>query len=522
MRTENRLRKLTLLGMTLCLAVTIMAFTPNQGVAAPKYGGTVRISVARGAAQLGDPVARPFNNTGLRYAAVAIETLLRFDKKGMLVPWLATGYEVSKDLSSITLTLRKGVKFHDGTDFNAETARWNLERYRTSKNPELKSVKSIDIVDAYTVRLNLSEWSSTLMNNMVSHPGMMISPTAFKKLGPDKIKLNPVGTGPFKLKSWKRDVSIEFERFDDYWQKGKPYLDGIEYVPNKNPMSRQASLRAGEVEGNMIVEFQFLKDLVKTGKFYALGPGMSTIIIGFIGDSAHPDSPFSDIRVRRAISHAVNRQELVDTINHGYGEVLNQYATKGSWGYNPNVKGYPYNPEKAKKLLAEAGYANGLKIKMGCPNWGTWKYAPPAIQEYFRKVGIQAEIEFNDMGKHDSLMFNGWKNNLLEQPGRLVVPDAANNMALYASSMSRFKFEGTVHYPDDYMDALTKALKAPDFETKQKWTWEAQRLLVDKYCIMNFFITNPRVHVFSKKVHDINWEVITTTQWTPEDTWLEQ
>ncbi|MFC1534713.1 ABC transporter substrate-binding protein [Thermodesulfobacteriota bacterium] len=520
MRNESKLRELVLMSIALCLSIAMLTLSPAQGETAPKHGGIVRIAVARDAIQIGDPVVRPFYS--LRMAAVTVETLLRFDKKGILVPWLATGYEVSKDLNSITITLRKGVKFHDGTDFNAEAVKWNLERYRTSKNSELKSVKSIDIVDGYTVRLNLSKWSSTLMNAMVTYPGIMISPTAFKKLGPDKIKLNPVGTGPFKLKSWKRDISLKFERFNNYWQKGKPYLDGIEYFPIKNPMSRQASLKAGEVDGVMIVEYQFIKDLVKTGKFYSLGPGLSTIIVDFIGDSAHPDSPFADIRVRRAISHAVNRQELVDTINHGYGQVMNQYATKGSWGYNPNVKGYPYNPEKAKKLLAEAGYAKGLKFKMASPNFGTFKYPPPAIQEYFRKVGIQAEIVLNDMGKHNSTLYNGWRNILLEQPGALVFPDAANNMFSYASCNSRYKFKGTVLCPDDYMDALDKALKAPDFETKQKWTWEAQRLLVDKYCLVNFFTTNPRVHVFSKKVHDINFEAITTTQWTPEDAWLEQ
>ncbi|MFC1533740.1 ABC transporter substrate-binding protein [Thermodesulfobacteriota bacterium] len=521
MRKESKLRELFLLGLAFCVAFTMLAIIPAEGLAAPKYGGTVKIAVARGPSQIGDPVARPFRLTDFRLSTPILETLLRYDTKGMLVPWLATGYKVAKDLKSITISLRKGVKFQDGTDFNAAAVKWNLDRYRTSKNPELKAVSSIDILDSHTVKLNLSKWSSTLVDNFTLYPGIIISPAAFKERGPDKIKLDPVGTGPFKLKSWQRDASLKLEKFDGYWQKGKPYLDGIEYVFIKTPMTRYAALKAGEVDGVMIVEFQFLKDLMKTGKFYTLEPGLSNILILLIGDSANKDSPFSDIRVRRALNYAVDSKQLVETINHGYGEVLNQYGTKGSWGYNPNVKGYPYDPEKAKKLLAEAGYAKGLKFTMSCPGWGTFKYYPPAIQEYFRKVGINVEIVSNNPGKHDGILYKGWKNLWMQQPGRQIIPDAANNLIVYASAMSGFGFKGTVSFPDDYMDALRKALEAPDFATKQKWTWEAQRLLIDKYCLINFIVTSPRVNVFNKKTHDINWEVTTTVHWTPEDAWKE-
>jgi len=507
--------------LAMCLIFTLLSLSPRAGEAAPKYGGVVKIAVARDPGQIGDPAARPFNLTDFRLSAPMLETLLRYDKQGMLVPWLATGYEVGKDLKSITISLRKGVKFQDGTDFNAEAAKWNLERYRTSKNPELKTVSSIDIIDAYTVKLNLSSWSSTLIDNFTLYPGVMISPAAFKEKGPDKIKLDPVGTGPFKFKSWQRNTSLKLEKFDGYWQKGKPYLDGIEYLFISTPMTRNAALKAGEVDGVMIVEFQFLKELMDTGNFYPLEPGLSNILICYIGDSAHKDSPFSDIRVRRAMSYAVDSKQLVETLNHGYGEVINQYGTKGSWGYNPNVKGYPYDPEKAKKLLAEAGYANGLNISLTGASWGVYRYYHPAIQEYFRKVGINAEIILNDPGKHDALLYKGWNNTWMHQAGRLIIPDAANNLEVYASCMSDMGLKGTILCPDDYADAINKAKEAPDFATKQKWTWEAQRLLVDEYCLVNFYCTSPRVNVFNKKVHDINWEVTTTVHWTPEDSWKE-
>ena len=509
------------LSWAIFVLLTIGLMSPFLAEAAPKYGGKVKIAVARGPRQIGDPVARPFNNTDMRLAAPMIETLLRFDEKGMLAPWLAEKWSVAEDKSSVTFWIRKGIKFHDGTNFDVEAARWNLERYRTSDNPELKAVSSIEIMGDYALKLNLSKWSSTLMNNFTQQAGMMISPKAFKEKGSDGLKKEPVATGPFKFKRWTRNVSLEVEKFDDYWQKGKPYLDAIEYVIIKSPMTRNAALKAGEVDGVMIVEFQFLKELMASGKFYPLAPGLSNILICYVGDSANPESPWSDIRVRQAFSYAINGPEMVETINQGYGEAINQYATSGSWGLNPDVKGYPYNPEKAKQLLAEAGYADGLKITMTCPSWGSYRYAPPAIQEYLRKVGIEAEIVLNDPGKFDAILFGGWKNMMLQQPGRLVIPDAANNLEVYASCSAPFGFKGTMLCPDDYRDAIQKALDADDFEEKKKWTWEAQRLLVDKYCLINFIMTNPRVNVFSKKVHDINWEIITTTQWTPEDAWKE-
>ena len=107
------------------------------------------------------------------------------------MPWLATDWKISKDLRSITITLRKGVKFHDGTDFNAEAVKWNMDRYRTSSNPELKAVASIDVLDDSTVRLNLSNWSSTLLDSLTMHAGMMISPQPTRKMvgsGVEKIQ----------------------------------------------------------------------------------------------------------------------------------------------------------------------------------------------------------------------------------------------------------------------------------------------------------------------------------------------
>ena len=525
MESKNLVEKVLLVGVAFCLAVFMLASAQAQtktpaSKLTPKYGGTLRIAHAVDADNIGDPVARPMSSTSVRIGIMAIETLLRYDEKGIPVPWLATDWKISNDLRSITITLRKGVKFHDGTDFNAEAVKWNIDRYRTSSNSELKAVASVDALDDSTVRLNLSNWSSTLLDSLTMHAGMMISPTAYQKNGGEWCRKNAVGTGPFKFVSWQRESGLKFEKFNGYWQKGKPYLDAIEWAIISDMMTRTAAFKRGEVNVLLIVEPPDVKELEKEGKYYFSTGGLSGINICLAGDSGHPNSPFSDVRVRQAVEHAVEKQALVDSLTHGYGKVCNQYAYPGTWGVNPDVKGYSYDPDKARKLLAEAGYPNGFKTKLYTPGWGNYVYPPPAIQAYLATVGITVEIEVVDQGRHQTLLRGGWQNGLLVQQTPMILPDAANNIAVNASCKSFLK--GSIICADDYEAVIVKALAASDFETKKKLTWEAQKLLIDKYAILNFFYTQPRMNCFYKNVHDTGIGVTIDTQWNPEDAWIGQ
>jgi peptide/nickel transport system substrate-binding protein len=538
MRRESLLRKVSFVGMVVCCAVYFMLIVPawgaatsQKGKAAPaasktetvkavaQYGGTLKIAHAVDADNLGDPVARPMSSTGVRVAYTAVETLLRYNQKGLLVPWLATDWKIAKDLRSITFTLRKGVKFHDGTDFNAEAVKWNLDRYRTSNNAELKAVESVDMVDDSTIKLTLSKWSSTLIDNFTMHAGMMISPTSFQKNGADWAKTHPIGTGPFKFVSWQRDASVKFEKFSGYWQKGKPYLDGVEWTFITDMMSRTMAFKKGEMNVLLIIEPNDVKDLEKEGKYYFIEGGLSGLNICLAGDSGHNDSPFADVRVRQAVEHAIDKKALVDSLILGYGKVCNQYAYPGTWGVNPAVKGYPYDPAKAKKLLAEAGYPSGFKTTLYTPTWGNYVYPPPVIQQYLAKVGIDVQIEPVNQGRHQQLLRGGWKGLLVQQTP-MILPDATNNLAVNASCKSYLK--GSFACTEDYEAMLVRALNAPNFETKKKLTWEAQKLLIDKYALLNFFYTQPRINCFYKNVHDTGIGNTIDTQWAPEDAWISK
>jgi peptide/nickel transport system substrate-binding protein len=482
-------------------------------------GGVMRIAHALDADTLGDPVARPMSSTGVRIGCTAIETLVRYNKKGLPSPWLATGWKISKDLKSITFTLRKGIKFHDGTDFNAEAVKWNIDRYRTSTNTELKNVESVEVLDASTVKLNLSKWSSSLIDNFTMHAGMMISPASFQKNGADWAKTHPIGTGPFKLVNWTRDTSIKFEKFAGYWQKGKPYLDGIEWLIIGDMVTRTMAFKKGDSDVLLILEPSDVKDLEADGRFYFSLGGLSGINICFAGDSGHADSPFADVRVRQAVEYAIDKKAIAEKVVLGYGKVCNQYAYPGNWGENPAVKGYQYDPAKAKKLLAEAGYPNGFKTTLYHPTWGNYIYSPPVIQQYLSKIGIELQLEPVNQGRHQQLLRNGWKGLLIQQTP-MILPDSANNLAVNASCKSYLK--GSIACKDDYEGLLVKALSAPTFEMKQKYTLEAQKMLIDKYALLNFIYTQPRTNAFFKKVHDSGIGDTIDTQWTPEDAWISK
>ncbi|HVN97337.1 MAG TPA: ABC transporter substrate-binding protein [Syntrophorhabdaceae bacterium] len=484
----------------------------------PRYGGVLRRHYDNDAQQLGDPAGRPFDLTSVKMSRPAIETLLRYDEKGNLVPWLLTGFKVGKDLHSVTLSVRGGVKFHDKTTCDAEAIRWNLERYRTSDNPELKAVTSIDVVNESMVRLNLSEWDSALIGNLASYAGMMISPTAFKANGADWCRTHPVGTGPFKFVSWQRDVGIKYEKFDSYWQKGKSYLDAIEWVIITDPVSRLAAFKRGEVDDLANVQPKDVEDLKATGKYYGAFCQLSALTFCLMGDSGHPRSPFANIKVRQAIEYAIDKQALAKSFTFGLGQIANQYAPPNSWGNNPNVKGYPYDPNKAKKLLAEAGYPRGFKTKIITPSIAFFSDPVVAIQGYLEKVGIIAEVEVVTPPKHTSVLRGGWENALIVHNAPLSEPDAAKNLSVNFSSRSYLK--NTMLAPADYEQAITKALAAPDAKAKQKWVWDAQKMLIDKYALAGFYFTLPRISFISNKVHDTGVGATVDVQWTPEDAWI--
>ena len=514
----------TIVGLIILASLIILCAVPvncnaatSQAATKAQYGGTLRISQSAPIVCLGYPPTMGGVTDG--YAAdPCLETLFRYDEKLALVPRLATGWKASVSAKSITITLRKGVRFHDGSEFNAEVVKWNLDQYRASKRVELKNVKSVDIVDPYTVRLNLSEFDNLIVGDLAGDAGRMISQKAFETKGQEWSEKNPVGTGPFKFSSWTRDVVVKYVRNENYWQKDRPYLDGLEIVSFADMTTALLAFKKGEIDILHNPSPKDSKALETEGSYridqLPIGPEPF-----LTGDSVNTDSPFSNLKVRQAVSHAIDTQTIGKTLGQGYFRAQNQAAVPDSWAYNPKVSGYPYDPAKAKKLLSEAGYPNGFKTNLFF--WGTPDRTREmeAVQGYLSQVGIDAKLESMDRGRFNEMATGGgWKNGLFCAL-MIAKPDVlATIKHIVAPGSLMFR---SMNRPTEYQDLFEKAIRASDEKTKKSLTHELMKMGTDKHCMANWLWVQSTIEVKSPKVHDDMYGRV-PGQWLSPDAWLSK
>lgn len=479
----------------------------------PQYGGVLKITWPYGLRILGYPP----EVAGADWWSVqaCIENLVRTDENGLIVPWLATDWEIAPDSKSITFTLREGVKFHDGTDFNAEAVKYNVDLQIAAKKAGFMQVTSVDVVDNYTVRFNLSQWSNALLYTLAQWDGMMASPAAIKTNGVEWARGHPVGTGPFKFVSFTPDVALKYERFDGYWQKGKPYLDRLEYIYINDVMTAVASFQAGEIDLLWGDTPKVLTDLQAKG--YKVDATPATLYV-LIGDNANPNSVFANQKVREAIEYAIDKEAITKAIGYGIWKVLDQPCSRVSFAYNPDVKGHPYDPNKARKLLAEAGYPDGFKTKLVQSPFSS-KDATEAVQGFLSKVGIDAQIEVVDIGAWATIMADGEKDALIltcmtqsaGNYGRNLVADFPPDYSILPSTLR----------PPGFADLLERALAATDEHTMVALNQELVKLLADNETWIPLYEDEVFAATKPEYVHaDIaTYDMLT---WHPENAWLSK
>jgi len=402
----------------LSLVVFVMLLPAMTSAQTPQYGGVLKIiDLAEGA----QPLGTPWKVRGIdsKLQKPVLESFIREDVTGSYHPWLATEWKIDQEKNTITLFLRKGVKFHDGTDFNAEAAKWAVDKAIEAK--QVKGFLSVDVVDDYTIRVNVTKYQNNYLNLLASSMCNPSSPTAFQKNGEEWAKWHPVGTGPFKFVSFERGNKLTFTRWDGYWQKGKPYLDGVEYLFIRDPMTQQAAMRASGAEKVHVLSVTSGEQaaMMKAQGFEVIS--MPVGPVSLIPDSKNPDSPLSKKKVRQAVSYAINREAIVKARGFGFWSASNQIPSPGNLGYAKDMEFGRYDPEKAKQLLAEAGYPNGFKIKIFVMPAMVDRDAMVAVQRFLGNVGIQVELEFPDRGGYTAYRWkNGWTNGFMAQHTRML------------------------------------------------------------------------------------------------------
>jgi len=430
----------------------------------PKFGGTLKLIYdAPPSGTIGYPQGMIGDATTA--CQLVIEPLLKQISTGEYIPWLTESYKLADDRTSITFNLRKGVKFHDGSDFNAQVAKWNLDNTIAAK--QQPNWTSVEAIDDYTVKINFSKWQNTMMSGFNGATAWMVSKSAFDKNGLDWVKQNPVGTGPFKFVSYKKDTSFDVVKNPNYWKKdaqGKqlPYLDAVTMLFISDTVTQESTMQAGEADMLTVKPGKVAADMAASG-FTVKSAQIDTSCL--IPDTINADSPWSKQAVREAAEYSIDREAIAKGMGYGYWKPAYQIPGSADLTYDPNFPlARKYDTAKAKQLLADAGYPNGFKTTIiACP-FNLNKDVTVALQGYFSKIGIQADIQYPDAGKFTTdYMQNKWTNGVVYEP----VAGYPNYMQIFT-----FLFNPVTNYHPSWqrtpeeLAAYNAALNAPDADLK--------------------------------------------------------
>jgi peptide/nickel transport system substrate-binding protein len=429
------------------LPSTVYTLTPPK-----KLGGSFIWSSNLGIPTVGAPIDMP---TSYSLIHPIFEPLVRTDENEKLFPYLAESWTVAPDGKSITFNLRKGIKFQDGTDFNAEAVKYNLQQMLAANiagSDVLKKITSYDVVDATTIRLNLTSYDYTLLLRLgQSIIGLMASPTAMQNGKTPQERA--IGTGPFKFDSWARDSFIKVVKNPDYWQKGKPYLDSITYKCITDITVAIMSFKAGELDVEQNVDPIDAVQLKKEG-FQVEQSGV-TWIHSLIPDGGNPKSPFADIRVRQALEYAIDKKGHADGVGMGAYAVLDQIAMPTDAYYDSTLAPRTYNVAKAKQLLADAGYPNGVKVKLQT-DVRVRKDSLQAIQTYLKDAGFETTTDIADVARMTSIQRTGWEGILY--PGFPQPDNLLNYLTRWGDGTNFVSF----YRPDGWQDMWNKLATISD------------------------------------------------------------
>jgi ABC-type transport system substrate-binding protein len=483
------------------MMVALLAVVPGQGQAQT-------VTYAAGADPDSLDPANAESNPSEAVNRMIFENLVKFDVKLNLVPGLAEKWEQAKDGMSWTFFLRKGVKFHDGTPFNAEAAKYFFDRMIGPEKPSRAGlyaplVDSTTVVDEYTVKVNMKAPFAFLLNNIAHSASGIVSPTAHKAMGKD-IARKPVGTGPFKFVEWVHGDHLTLVPNDGYWG-GKPKLEKIIVKTVKEESARVMMLQSGDAQLAVRLPSEDLPRLEKDAKIQL--DSTETLRVLYIGFNC-AKKPFNDERVRQAFNLAMDRESIAKNIYQGRAQPASNIVAPLTTGYFP-LPPYSYDPEKAKKLLAEAGYPNGLKAKFISPQGRYPKdfEMAQALQQQWKKAGIDVSLDTMEWAAYLAatrkpadqtdveVFLLGWAPSSAEARWILY--------PLYGTDQWVPKGNNRLFYSnkefDDYVEKLTKAT---DKAERDKYLKLAQELLYKEVPQLPILVTKETIG-YSKKLKGV-------------------
>ncbi len=474
-----------LLALMLMLAVIVPA---GAAVAeTPVRGGTLTIT------QTAEPQGLdPLSNTQAAIDRITygniMEGLIKVSDSGKLVPCLATSWTVSPDGKVYTFKIRKGVKFHNGEPFNAKVAKWNLERAKApdTKNihPEyFRGIAKMETPDDYTLVITLKDVDALFLVHLAEGDAVFAPMKGYENL-----KSHPIGTGPFKFVKWVKGDRVELARFDGYWNPKLPYLNKVIIKFMGDATAQVAALKAGDIDViGSIAAPELAAGLAKDKRFkVTAGTSTGEVIMSTNNKAKY----FSNKKVRQAIAMAIDRQAVIDLVMFGYGTPIGSFWSPSTPYYKDLTGLFPYNPERAKKLLAEAGYPNGFEATIKLPAIYSYsKRAGEVIADMLGKIGIKLNIEIVEWGQWIDRIFKK-KEYELTMIGHVEPWD----IGIYANPDYYFQY----HNPK-FCEAYMRALKAPNEAEKAKWFGRCQEIIAED-AVNGYLFSAPALRAMKKEV----------------------
>ena len=359
-------------------------------------GGTLRVGHLANPSQL-DPQRSPAGFD--RHVQFAIyDTLVAFDRSLKPQPGLALSWD-SSDLKTWTFKLRQGVKFHDGTDFNAEAVKFNIDRI---KDPAARSslagafafVQGVEVVDPHTVRFTLNGPNVGLPMLLSDKGGMMSSPAVMQRAGADYGTTTAVGTGPFQLVEWKQNDRITLKKNPTYWKSGIPRVDAVDIAIIPDDNVRLTNVRTGQLDATYSVAPKDIEALRKDSSLKLVeAPGIAYWQVYI--NSSRP--PFDNVALRQAFAHSIEREAVLQAAAFGSGQIANTPFTPAFADfYLPDLKVLPRDIATAKQKLQEGGQPNGFEFELLTTNLGVFQTTTQIIQAQLAEAGIKANVSTVD------------------------------------------------------------------------------------------------------------------------------
>jgi peptide/nickel transport system substrate-binding protein len=419
-------------------------------------------------------------------------------------PMLAESWEGSDDGLTWQVTLKPNLTFQDGTPCDAAAVKWSFDRFLDAKHPFYdppynllsyylggpdiadKGIKTVEVVDPTHLKLTLKAASATFVTDMMNGYAAVISRKALEAAGKDAFGQKPVCTGPFKVSNWEKGVRIVLDRFDGYYGE-KAKVDQLIIRPIVENAARLTALQQGEVDFIVAMSPEFIPVIKQDPNLQLLqSPGFH---IWWIALNMH-QKPMQNVKVRQALNYAVNKQAIVDSILQGAATLASGPMIEHSWGNDAAVQPYPYDPEKAKALLAEAGFANGFETKFWVPESGSGMVAPKEIaqvvQADLEKIGVKAQIATQEWTSYVA----DWQNKGLDAGGygmaemswNFSSPDPAQWLDPNVKTNAHPPgggFNGSFYSNPKVDDLLTKATQTFNQDDRAAFYKQAQAVMRD-------------------------------------------